>query len=112
MNLNFDNNWRRTLLLTKQADRNIDQPISYIVLDNSKLPCSFKKFCEQFSYDYGFDYDIDSKVLWPSSDDVSVHNLISSLNKDFPKTASVINKKPSVVHNLSFNDFEDTDDLH
>jgi hypothetical protein len=107
MNLNFDNNWRRTLLLTKQADRNIDQPISYVILDSSKLPCSFSKFCQQFAYDYGFDYDIENKVIWPSNDTSSIHNLVASLNKDFPKTASIVNKKPSSAHNLSFNDIDD-----
>lgn len=107
MNLSFDNNWRRVLLLTKQADRNLDQPVSYVLLDQKKLPCSFQKFCEQFSYDYQFDYDSKGKVLWPSNDTTPVNELISSLNKDFPKSASLITKKPSIIHNLNFNDLED-----
>ncbi|MFA5398077.1 MAG: hypothetical protein WC346_18840 [Methanogenium sp.] len=107
MKLNFDNNWRRTLLLTKQSDKDIDKPVEYIKLDSSKLPCSFKKFCEQFSYDYQFDYDLSGNVLWPIRDTISINSLQSSLNKDFPKVASVINKKPSHIHNLSFNDIEE-----
>ena len=107
MKLNFDNNWRRTLLLTKQSDRNVDKPISYIILDQDKLPCSFRKFCEQFSYDYKFDYDLSSKVLWPSNDNIPIQELVSSLNLTFPKTASLTSKKPSIVHNLSFNDMEE-----
>lgn len=107
MNLNFDNNWRRTLLLTNQSDRDIDQPTPYVVLDKTKLPCSFKKFCEKYAYDYKFDYDIRNKVIWPLNDTALADTLVTSLNEDFPKIASVINKKPSVVHNLSFNDFED-----
>ena len=107
MKLNFDNNWRRTLLLTKQSDRNIDKPTEYIKLTSSKLPCSFKKFCEQFSYDYQFDYDLSSNVLWPSQDSISIISLQASLNRDFPKIASIINKKPSAVHNLSFNETEE-----
>lgn len=107
MNLSFDNNWRRVLLLTKQADRNLDQPVPYIELNTKNLPCSFQKFCEQFSYDYQFDYDSKGKVLWPSNDSTPVSSLLSSLNKDFPKCASLITKKPSVIHNLSFNDLGD-----
>ena len=107
MKLNFDNNWRRTLLLTKQSDRNIDKPIEYINLNQDKLPCSFRKFCEQFSYDYKFDYDLSSKLLWPSNDNIPIQELLSSLNQTFPTTASLIQKKPSIVHNLSFNDIEE-----
>ena len=107
MKLNFDNNWRRTLLLTKQSDRNIDKPIEYINLNQDKLPCSFRKFCEQFSYDYKFDYDLSSKLLWPSNDNVPIQELLSSLNQTFPTTASLIQKKPSTAHNLSFNDIEE-----
>jgi len=105
--LSFDNNWRRVLLLTKQADRNLDQPVPYISLDSKKLPCSFQKFCEQFSYEYQFDYDPKGKVLWPSNDSTPISTLLSSLNKGFPKCASLIMKKPYVIHNLSFNDLED-----
>jgi len=107
MDLSFDNNWRRVLLMTKQADRDIDQPVFYITLNPKKLPCTFQKFCEQFSYDYQFDYDITSKVLWPLNDTTVIHNLVSSLNKDFPKSASLIINKPSIIHNLNFNDLED-----
>jgi hypothetical protein len=107
MNLNFDNNWRRTLILTNEADRNIDTPIPYIILDTNNLPCSFKKFCEQFSYEYAFDYDISSKVIWPSNDKVSSIVLVDTLNSTFSKIASIITKKPSNVHNLSFGDVED-----
>jgi hypothetical protein len=108
MNLNFDNNWRRTLLLTNQSDRDVDQPISYVILDKTELPCSFKKFCEKYAYDYKFDYDIHNKVVWPLNDNTPTNILVTSLNNDFPKIASIITKKPSIIHNLSFNDFEDT----
>jgi len=107
MNLNLDNNWRRVLLLTKQADRNIDQPVSYILLDKNNLPCSIQKFCEQFSYEYSFDYDTESKYIWPLHDNIQASELVNILNKDFPKCAQLINKAPSSVHNLNFNDFDD-----
>ena len=110
MNLSFDNNWRRVLLMTKQADRNIDRPVSYIVLDKSKLPCTIKKFCQQFSYDLGFDYDLTSEVLWPIHDNISAVKLAEDLNKTFPKCASVTEKIPSKVHSLNFND--DLDSLN
>jgi len=107
MNLNFDNNWRRTFLLTRQTDKNIDKPVQYVILDNNTLPCNFKKFCEQFAYDYNFDYDTFSKVIWASNDNISSSSLVDSINRDFPKLASITVKKPSVIHNLSFNESED-----
>lgn len=106
--LNFDNNWRRTLLLTNQTDRNIDRPVPYIKLDNAKLPCSFKKFCEQFSYDYNFDYDLDSRLIWPVSDSANIQHLADNLNRTFSKVASIITKSPSSAHNLQFDDLEDS----
>lgn len=107
MQLSFDNNWRRVLLLTNQADRNLDQPVQYAVLNLKNLPCSFQKFCEQYSYDYQFDYDSKGEVLWPTDDNTPVSSLIFTLNNSFPKCASLITKKPSVIHNLSFNELED-----
>lgn len=100
--LAFDNNWRRFLLLTKQATHDVDKPALYIILDNKKLPCKFSSFCEQFSYDYGFDYDLKGGVLWPSNDSVKESSLVEALNKDFPHVASLISKSPAVIHNLSF----------
>lgn len=103
MDFSFVNNWRRTLILTNFTDKNVDKPIPYIVLDDKKLPCSFNKFCSQFFYEYGFDYDLNGKVLWPSNDSDDIEVLADNINKSFPKTASIVYKKPIVVHNLDFN---------
>jgi hypothetical protein len=107
MNLNFDNNWRRTLLLTKQSNKDLDIPASYVILKVSNLPCTFNKFCEQFAYEYKFDYDVNNKVLWPDNDKTPISVLADTINNDFPKTASVIKKPPYIIHNLSWSDLED-----
>ena len=111
MNLNFDNNWRRALLLTQETDRDIERPVSYVILDKNKLPCPITKFCSQFFYEYGFDYD-SGGYIWPSNDSTSCQILAEKLNQTFPKCASIVDKAPIIIHNLNFKFDDDLENLN
>ena len=109
-NLKFDNNWRRVFLLTKETDRNLDKPVTYVALDKKKLGMSVKGFCEECAYEDGFDYDPTSWLLWPRNDSISSETLVKTLNKKLgKKVASIIVQSPSDAHNLSFSQYEDDD---
>jgi len=102
MTLSFDNNWRRTFLLTQDED--LDREADYIVLDLSKLPMSFERFCNLYSEKYKFDYDLNSLLIWPIHDFLSINRLKDSLNKLYPNCASIVRRL--VSDTLSYDDLK------
>lgn len=119
----FDNNWRRALLLTKQSAHDVEMPTEYVALDDRKLPKVSKKktdnginkFCARNAFEYGFDYDPFSFLVWPIQDNVTASALAASLNETFPGVARVIKKTPVEAHGLTFSnereELEPIDDL-
>ena len=103
MNLNFDNNWRRALLLSSSVDYDTDTRAEYIVLDRSKLHTDLKKFCASNWEKYAFDYDTYSMLLWPLHDNIKADEIVDKINKRYPKCASVLKVAPTEAHNLNFN---------
>ena len=103
-NLKFGTNWRRILLLQKSASIDADVPVQYIKLDEARLPCKLGRFCSDNWEDYGFDYDTYSFLLWSLDDSRSAKDVVSALNKKYPKCASVIIKTPAEAHGLEFTD--------
>jgi hypothetical protein len=105
-NLFFDNNWRRALILTKQSNRDLDLEVPYIKLIAKKLPCSISDFCSKYAYEYAFDFDVTSKLIWPISDKHPIINLQASLEKEFPKTTEIVRISPIEAHGLCFSKFD------
>jgi hypothetical protein len=109
-NLFFDNNWRRVLILTKQSNRDLDVEVPYIKLIAKKLPCSISDFCSKYSYEFNFDFDVSSKLIWPISDKHSIKALQASLEKDFPRTTEIVQMSPAEAHGLYFSKFGSSQD--
>ena len=104
--LRFDNNWRRTLLFTKEATVDSNFAASYVSLSEDKLPAKLSSFCEKYSFNYGFDYDPYSFLIWPVHDTISAQALADSLNQVFPKCASVVERTVREAHGLEFDSFD------
>lgn len=102
--LRFNTNWRSLLWIVGSGeDIDYDTPVNYVYLDPSKVSHNdVQKFCSDNWNRYDFDYDPHNCCyVWPINK-VSAQDLVGSINRDFPKLASVVEKSPSEVHNLSF----------
>ena len=104
--LSFENNWRRLLIMTKEASENAYSDAEYISLDESKLPMKVSKFCKAHWNEFGFDYDTYSYLLWSVNGDNDIKQLQARLNEKFPKCATIVKKTPMDAHGLEFNDNE------
>lgn len=101
-NLSFGNNWRRELLLRREATLDdLEEVCDYVTLDESKLPTKIRAFCEARWGDYGFDYDTTTLLLWPVNDTTKPKELVARLNKDYPNCAKIVKKSVSDAHNVS-----------
>ena len=105
-NLKFDSNWRRTLLLKTSSGNSIDidSITEYISLNTRFLPEKLDKFCKKYSFDFGFDYDPYSYLVWPMHDEITSSELSVVLNNSFPKCANVVKKTLVEAHGLVFTD--------
>ena len=98
--LSFYGNWRRMLITTSQSSRDPEAPVEYVVLNEKKLPGKIATFCEAHWQDLAFDFDPQSKLLWPLDDHVTAAALKDALNSAFPGSAKIIKKSPAEAHNL------------
>lgn len=104
---NFEHNWRRLFLITKESSHDIDTPVAYVSLNPKKLPTKIAKFCEQNWEQFEFDYDPFSMLLWPLRDDVSARQLADSLNSKYPGCANIVMASPSEAHGIIGDQEED-----
>ena len=105
-------NWRRDLLLTHTGSRDVDAPVDYITINETKIPVKLARFCKENWSKFSFDYDTSSLLLWPTDDARLASELVKEINKVYPRAATCVKKAPSSVHNLELDgDTEVTFDL-
>jgi hypothetical protein len=110
--LKFGSNWRSLLWILKNGSSvDMDVPLSYVYLDSRRVPNrDLEKFCKKNWNRFAFDYDpANNFYIWPVESSGDAQRLVDSINKEFPKCANLVKKRPSEVHNLYFDDSEDDD---
>lgn len=103
----FANNWRRMLILTKTSTKDPDVGVFYINLNKDVIPSKdIIDFLNKYSYEYGFDFDTQSKLIWSNDDNVSIYDLQDRIEKNFPGSTNIVKIPPSEAHGLNFDEFD------